>query len=53
MGQNDDNAHPPITPAKAVNPETITDPTQRGVYSLVVKHYVSHHELVLFVTLYN
>jgi len=24
-----------------VNPETITDPTQRGVYALVVKHYLA------------
>ena len=41
LGQNDDNAHPPITPAKAVDPQTIADPTQRGIYSLVVKHYLA------------
>lgn len=40
-GRHDDNAHPPITPAKAVNPETIQDPTQRNVYILVVKHYLA------------
>mmetsp|Transcript_13185 Transcript_13185/g.38827 ORF Transcript_13185/g.38827 Transcript_13185/m.38827 type:complete len:979 (-) Transcript_13185:215-3151(-) len=40
-GQNDDNAHPPITPAKAVDPETIADRTQRGIYVLVVKHYLA------------
>ena len=40
-GQNDDNAHPPITPAKAVDAESIPDPTQRKVYSLVVKHYLA------------
>jgi DNA topoisomerase-3 len=40
-GQNDDNAHPPITPAKAVDPESINDPIQRKIYSLVVKHYLA------------
>ena len=40
-GQNDDNAHPPITPAKAVDPQTIQDPRQRGIYTLVVKHYLA------------
>jgi len=40
-GQNDDNAHPPITPAKAVPPESIADPIQRKIYSLVVKHYLA------------
>ena len=40
-GQNDDNAHPPITPAKAVDPESIADPIQRKIYSLVVKHYLA------------
>ena len=40
-GQNDDNAHPPITPAKAVDPQTIADPIQRKVYTLVVKHYLA------------
>jgi DNA topoisomerase III len=40
-GQNDDQAHPPITPCKAVDPATISDPTQRGVYTLVVKHYLA------------
>lgn len=41
LGQHDDNAHPPITPAKAVDPETIADRTQRGIYVLVVKHYLA------------
>lgn len=40
-GQHDDNAHPPITPCKAVDPQTIPDPTQRGIYTLVVKHYLA------------
>lgn len=40
-GQNDDNAHPPITPAKAVDPQAIADPTQRKIYTLVVKHYLA------------
>ena len=40
-GQNDDNAHPPITPARAVDPSTIGDPQQRGIYTLVVKHYLA------------
>ena len=40
-GPNDDNAHPPITPAKAVNPEEIADPIERKIYSLVVKHYLA------------
>jgi DNA topoisomerase-3 len=40
-GQHDDNAHPPITPCKAVDPQSIADPTQRGVYALVVKHYLA------------
>jgi DNA topoisomerase III len=40
-GQNDDQAHPPITPCKAVDPATIVDPTQRNVYILVVKHYLA------------
>jgi DNA topoisomerase-3 len=40
-GQHDDQAHPPITPCKAVDPNTITDPNQRGVYTLVVKHYLA------------
>ncbi|KAL7489604.1 hypothetical protein ACHAW6_015258 [Cyclotella cf. meneghiniana] len=40
-GQNDDNAHPPITPAKAVDPESIHDPIQRKIYALVVKHYLA------------
>jgi DNA topoisomerase IA len=38
-GPNDDKAHPPITPCRAVDPGTIGDPTQRSVYLLVVKHY--------------
>jgi DNA topoisomerase-3 len=40
-GPNDDQAHPPITPCKAVDPSTIADPTQRSVYKLVVKHYLA------------
>ena len=40
-GQHDDQAHPPITPCKAVDPSTIPDATQRGVYTLVVKHYLA------------
>lgn len=40
-GPNNDNAHPPITPARAVNPNTINDPIQRNVYILVVKHYLA------------
>lgn len=41
LGQSDDNAHPPITPAKAVDPGSIPDRTQRGVYSLIAKHYLA------------
>lgn len=40
-GQHDDQAHPPITPCRAVDPETITDMNQRNVYILVVKHYLA------------
>jgi DNA topoisomerase-3 len=40
-GQNDDKAHPPITPCKVVDPNNIHDATQRGVYTLVVKHYLA------------
>ncbi len=40
-GSHDDQAHPPITPCKAVDPNTISDPTQRSVYLLVVKHYLA------------
>jgi DNA topoisomerase III len=40
-GQNDDQAHPPITPAKAVDPQSIGDPIQRNVYILIVKHYLA------------
>lgn len=40
-GQHDDQAHPPITPCKAIDPETINDPNQRSVYVLVVKHYMA------------
>ena len=40
-GQHDDNAHPPITPAKAVDPQSIQDPTQRNVYILITKHYLA------------
>ena len=41
LGQSDDNAHPPITPAKAVDPNSIQDPIQRKIYQLVVKHYLA------------
>jgi DNA topoisomerase-3 len=40
-GPNDDQAHPPITPCKVVDPNNIGDPVQRGVYTLVVKHYLA------------
>ena len=40
-GQHDDQAHPPITPCKAVDPSTISDRTQRNIYILVVKHYLA------------
>ena len=40
-GQHDDQAHPPITPCKAVDPSTIQDQTQRKIYMLVVKHYLA------------
>jgi DNA topoisomerase-3 len=40
-GPNDDKAHPPITPCRAVDPSTIGDPIQRSVYLLVVKHYLA------------
>lgn len=40
-GRNDDKAHPPISPCKAVDPNTIGDPNQRNVYILVVKHYLA------------
>ena len=40
-GQHDDQAHPPITPCKAVDPNTIADHNQRNVYILVVKHYLA------------
>ena len=40
-GPNDDQAHPPITPCKAVDPESIGDRTQRDIYILVVKHYLA------------
>lgn len=40
-GSHDDQAHPPITPCRAVDPNTINDQTQRGVYLLVVKHYMA------------
>ena len=40
-GPNDDKAHPPITPCRAVDPEAINDATQRSVYVLVVKHYLA------------
>jgi DNA topoisomerase-3 len=40
-GPNDDQAHPPITPCKAVDPASIGNPQQRRVYELVVKHYLA------------
>lgn len=40
-GQHDDQAHPPITPCKAVDPNTIENPQQRKIYELVVKHYLA------------
>lgn len=40
-GQNDDQAHPPITPCRAVDPNTIENETNRGVFKLVVKHYLA------------
>ena len=40
-GQNDDNAHPPITPCKAVDPNSIDNPIERSIYTLVVKHYLA------------
>jgi DNA topoisomerase-3 len=40
-GQHDDQAHPPITPCKAVDPNSISDATKRNVYILVVKHYLA------------
>eukprot|EP00536_Pseudo-nitzschia_multiseries_P005597 jgi/Psemu1/323958/estExt_fgenesh1_pg.C_1070017 len=40
-GQNDDQAHPPITPCKVVDPNEIQDYTQRNVYILVAKHYLA------------
>lgn len=38
-GRNDDAAHPPITPCKAVDPQSISDENQRKIYTLIVKHY--------------
>jgi DNA topoisomerase-3 len=40
-GQHDDGAHPPITPAKAVDPQSIPDATERQTYTLIVKHYLA------------
>ena len=40
-GANDDNAHPPITPMKSIDPASIADPVQRGIYELVVKHFLA------------
>lgn len=40
-GQHDDNAHPPITPAKAVDPSSIQDLNKRNVYVLITKHYLA------------
>jgi len=40
-GQGDDNAHPPITPMKSLDPASIADPTERNVYAIVVKHFLA------------
>ena len=40
-GPNDDQAHPPITPVKIVEPSSINDPDQRKVYELVCKHFLA------------
>jgi len=40
-GKNDDKAHPPITPCRAVDPNTISDHNQRQIYILIVKHYLA------------
>jgi len=40
-GPGDDKAHPPITPCKAIDPNSIPDQTKRGIYTLVVKHYLA------------
>ena len=40
-GPHDDSAHPPITPCKAVDPESINDHNQRKIYCLIVKHYLA------------
>ena len=40
-GQHDDQAHPPITPCRAVDPNTIDNHTHRSVYKLVVVHYLA------------
>ena len=40
-GQHDDQAHPPISPCKAVDPNTIENAIHRSVYTLVVKHYLA------------
>lgn len=40
-GTHDDQAHPPITPCKAVDPATIPDRNQREIYTLIVKHYLA------------
>lgn len=40
-GRNDDNAHPPITPVKSVDPAEIPDPAQRSLYQLVTKHFLA------------
>ena len=40
-GVNDDKAHPPISPVKAVDPSSIHDPTQQKVYELVCKHFLA------------
>jgi DNA topoisomerase-3 len=40
-GPHDDNAHPPITPCRAVDPQSIHDQKQRDIYTLIVKHYLA------------
>ncbi|CAM9767021.1 unnamed protein product, partial [Chrysoparadoxa australica] len=39
-GTKDDNAHPPITAMKSVDPQTLSE-DQRKVYSLVTKHMLA------------
>ena len=40
-GINNDQAHPPITPCRAVDPSSIRDRNQQEIYKLVVKHYLA------------